>query len=172
MELWDVYDQCMVKQDRTHVRGVPLEEGDYHLIVHVYPVNSKGEILIQKRAANVRTKPNMWAITGGSVLAGEEFLQGAMRELKEEMGIAVDESDIRLLSIMERPNRFRGVWLVRSNVELADLKLQKEEVADAKWATPEEIMKMVEDGEFWHYDYLDWIFNKIQENRKEGWLKA
>ena len=114
----------------------------------------------------------MWAITGGSVLAGEEFLQGAMRELKEEMGIAVDESDIRLLSIMERPNRFRGVWLVRSNVELADLKLQKEEVADAKWATPEEIMKMVEDGEFWHYDYLDWIFKKIQENRKEGWLKA
>lgn len=169
MELWDVYNQCMQKTGRTHVRGVPLKEGDYHLIVHVYPVNSKGEILIQKRAPHVKTKANMWATTGGSVIAGEDFYQGGMRELREELGIEVSEEDVRLISVMERPNRFRAVWLVRTDVDISDLKLQKEEVADAMWATPDRIRQMVKSGEFWHYDYLEWLFRKIEGLRQSGW---
>ncbi len=159
----------MQKTGRTHVRGVPLQEGDYHLIVHVYPVNSKGEILIQKRSPHVKTKPNMWATTGGSVIAGENFYQGGMRELREELGIEVSDEDARLLSIMERPNRFRAIWLVRTDIDITELKLQKEEVADAMWATPDTIRQMVESGEFWHYDYLEWLFRKIEGLRRSGW---
>ena len=48
MEQWDIYDKCFVKTGRTHERGKTLEEGDYHLVVHIYPINSKGQILIQK----------------------------------------------------------------------------------------------------------------------------
>ena len=99
-EFWDVYDQCMQKTGRTHVRGVPLEDGDFHLIVHVYPVNSQGEILIQKRADTVKTKPGVWATTGGSVIAGENFFEGGLRELREELGIVADEKNTRLLAVM------------------------------------------------------------------------
>ena len=127
MEFWDVYDQCMQKTGRTHVRGVPLEEGDYHLIVHVYPVNSQGEILIQKRADTVKTKPGVWATTGGSVIAGENFFEGGLRELREELGIVADEKNTRLLAVMQRPNRFRAVWLVRTDITREELQLQKEE---------------------------------------------
>ncbi len=169
MELWDVYDQCMQKQARTHVRGVPLEEGDYHLIVHVYPVNDRGEILIQKRADTVKTKPGMWATTGGSVIAGETFFQGAMRELQEELGIVADAEHTRLLTIMQRPNRFRGVWLVHTNVTEDDLVLQEEEVADAKWVTPDQIRQMLANGEFWQYDYLEWLFQEIARIQQENW---
>lgn len=169
MELWDVYDQCMQLTGRTHERGVPLQEGEYHLIVHVYPVNNKGEILIQKRAANVRTKPNMWATTGGSVVAGEDMYTGAMRELKEELGIEVEREDARLLSIMERPNRFRSVWMVKTDKEISELSLQKEEVADVKWATADEIRRMIQTGEFWHYDYMEWLFKKIDGIIQDGW---
>lgn len=170
MELWDVYDQCMQKTGQTHVRGVPLEEGEYHLIVHVYPVNSKGQILIQKRADTVKTKPGLWATTGGSVLAGEDFLEGGLRELREELGVEVSTENTRLLSVMQRPNRFRAVWLVRTEIERAELSLQKEEVADAMWATPDQIRAMVQTGEFWRYDYLEWLFQKIETIRQEGWI--
>ncbi|MBQ5561528.1 MAG: NUDIX domain-containing protein [Lachnospiraceae bacterium] len=169
MELWDVYDQCMQKTERTHPRCTPMKDGDYHLIVHVYPINSKGEILIQKRAESVQTKPNIWATTGGSVLAGEDMFSGALRELEEELSIKAEEKDVRLLGVMERPNRFRSVWLVRTDVEIDELTLQKEEVADAKWATPEIIKQMMKDGEFWKYDYMDWLFRKIKEVQEDGW---
>lgn len=171
MELWDVYDQCMKKTNRTHVRGVDMPEGDYHMIVHVYPVNSKGEILIQKRADCVKTKPGIWAITGGSVIAGEDIFTGCLRELQEEVGITAVPEDVRLVSITQKPGRFRSVWIVRSNVELSELTLQEEEVSEVKWATPETIMNMVKTGEFWEYDYLDWIFAKIAELQEEGWIK-
>ena len=170
MEFWDVYDQCMQKTGRTHVRGVPLEEGDYHLIVHVYPVNSQGEILIQKRADTIKTKPGVWATTGGSVIAGENFFEGGLRELREELGIVADEKNTRLLAVMQRPNRFRAVWLVRTDITREELQLQKEEVADAMWATPDKIREMVGTGEFWHYDYLEWLFRKIDKVREEGWV--
>ena len=170
MELWDVYDQCMQKTGRTHVRGEDLPEGDYHLIVHVYPINSKGEILIQKRADTVKTKPGLWATTGGSVVAGEDFFQGCKRELKEELGLMATQENTRLISLTQKPNRFRTVWFVRTEVDASECVLQEEEVADVKWATPDTIRKMIADGEFWHYDYIEWLFEKIEEVRTEGWV--
>lgn len=170
MELWDVYDQYLQKTGRTHVRGEEMPEGDYHLTVHVYPVNHKGEILIQKRADTVKTKPGMWAITGGSVIAGEELFEGCCRELREELGIAPPKEDFSLLSITQKPGRYRCVWIVRSEAKLSELTLQKEEVADVKWATPQMILEMIEKKEFWEYDYLDWIFEKIEQFRESGWI--
>ena len=49
MELWDVYDHCFQKTGRLHERGNPLPSGEYHLVVAVYPVNSQGQVLIQRR---------------------------------------------------------------------------------------------------------------------------
>lgn len=48
MELWDIYDELRCKTGRTHERGNLLPSGDYHLVIHVWIVNDKGEFLIQK----------------------------------------------------------------------------------------------------------------------------
>lgn len=170
MELWDVYDQCMQKTGRTHVRGVDLPEGDYHLIVHIYPINSQGEILIQKRADTVKTKPGLWATTAGSVIAGENFLEGCKRELYEELGIVASEKNIKLIAINQKENRFRAIWLVRTDIEASECVLQEEEVSDAKWASPDQIREMIETGEFWHYDYIEWLFTRIDQVRREVWI--
>ena len=58
----------------------------YHLVVHVWIRNSKGEYLISQRSANRPTYPLMWECVGGSVVKGEDSLQGAIREAKEEVG--------------------------------------------------------------------------------------
>ena len=40
------------------------------------------------------------------------------------------------------------MWFVKQDFDIAKLKLQKEEVCAAKWATFEEIKEMIEKGEF------------------------
>ena len=99
------------------------------------------------------------------------FFDGCKRELKEELGLTATEENTRLVAMMQKPNRFRAVWLVRTEASLSDLSLQKEEVADAKWATPEMIRELVKTGEFWEYDYLDWLFEKIDQVRSENWVQ-
>lgn len=47
MELWDLYDIDRRKTGETHVRGVDVPEGRYHMVVHVVIFNSRGEMLIQ-----------------------------------------------------------------------------------------------------------------------------
>ena len=167
MELWDIYDDCFQKTGRTHVRGEELAKGDNHLVVHIYPINSKGQLLIQKRAKNVKVKPGMWAATGGSVIAGEELWDGAKRELKEEVGLTATRENTELFSIIKRRDRFTSIWFIHTDAPIEEIKLQEEEVEDAKWASIEEIYQMMEEGLFWHYDYFDWM---VQMLKSKGYI--
>jgi len=51
-ELWDVYDEHRNSTGRLHRRGDPLPEGEYHLVVYVWMLNSRGEFLLTKRSPN------------------------------------------------------------------------------------------------------------------------
>ena len=51
-ELWDVYDENRVKKPYTHVRGVPLDEGDWHLVVETWVVTQDNRVLLTLRDPN------------------------------------------------------------------------------------------------------------------------
>jgi isopentenyldiphosphate isomerase len=162
MELWDVYDENREKTGRTHERGIPMKEGDYHMVIHVWIVNDSGEILIQKRQPWKEGWPNMWdGSAAGSAVVGDSSVDAAMRETKEELGIDLDISKGEKLFSVKFSSGFDDIWLVRQNVDIGDLKLQYEEVADAKWASETEIKQMVFKGDFIAYDYLDKLFEMI-----------
>ena len=86
-EIWDLYDENRELLGKDHVRGEQLPIDGYHLVVHVWIRNSKGEYLIAQRSANRQTYPLMWECVDGSVIKGEDSLQGALREVKEEVGV-------------------------------------------------------------------------------------
>lgn len=50
-----------------------------------------------------------------------------------------------------RRNSFTDIWVLRRDVELSSLRLQTEEVAQAKWVTRTELMDMVARRTFHHY---------------------
>ena len=92
MELWDVYSAEGRLTGRTVVRGGnTLRAGEYHLVVHIWPLNDYGSILIQKRTKTKKLMPGMWAATGGAAMAGETSERAARRELGEELGIIAKE---------------------------------------------------------------------------------
>ncbi|MDF2536638.1 MAG: hypothetical protein K0R18_2800 [Bacillales bacterium] len=147
MEVWDVYDKDRRLTGRTHIRGEKMIFGDYHLVVDIWIRNSKGQYLISKRHLD---KPFglLWECTGGSALVGDSSLDAAIREVKEELGISLSPEKGKLVRTVIVSDYFRDSWLFDAEIDLSDLKLQAEEVIDAKWASYEEIKKMIENVKF------------------------
>lgn len=64
VEIWDLYDAQGEKTGKTMIRGEAIPVGFYHIGVHIWPMNDKGELLIQRRSMGVQWKPGIWAVTG------------------------------------------------------------------------------------------------------------
>lgn len=166
MELWDILTAEGKPTGRTMVRGgTTIRSGEYHLVVHIWPLNDYGSILIQKRTKTKRLMPGVWAATGGAAIAGETSVKAAARELGEELGIVVKPEDLRLVKRIKRKNSFIDMWTVRTNVRVPELRLQKSEVAEAKWVNKATLMSMVESGEFHDYgkDYFNLVCGLVDE---------
>lgn len=152
-ELWDVYDENRNLTGRVHRRGDPMKEGDYHLVVHVWMMNSEGEFLLTKRSPN-KGFPNMWESTGGSALAGDDSLTAAFREVREETGLSLDPQKGKLVLTFRISDYFRDVWLFRQDFDLQDVVLQPEETVDKMYGDRDKILELAERGEFVPYGYL------------------
>lgn len=135
MELWDLLDENGVPLGRTHVRGEALPPNTYHRTVDIYTVNSRGELLVTLRAPGKETYPNLWEITGGSAVAGEDSLTAAKRELHEETGIVAADGEIVFLITNRGRTTVRDVYLVRKDIAITDLTMQEGETVAAKWVT-------------------------------------
>ena len=152
LEIWDIYDAVRVKTGQTKARGSLLEQGEYHLVVHVCIFNSKGEMLIQQRQPFKNSWPNMWDITvGGAAVSGDSSQVAAERELFEEIGYRVDFDGIRPQLSVNFDEGFDDYYLVERDLEIDILKLQDEEVKQVKWASEDEIIAMMNKGEFIPY---------------------
>lgn len=97
MELWDLYNERWELTGRDHIRGEEIPQGYYHLVVHIWIRNSKGEYLISQRSADRPTFPLIWECVGGSVTKGEDSLTGALRETQEEVGLTLSPEDGKLV---------------------------------------------------------------------------
>lgn len=146
-------DENRRKTGRLVERGNPdslLGPGEYHLVVFAIIRNSEGNFLISKRTPN-KTFPNMWEITGGSAITGDDSEMAVLREIKEEVGLTVDPANgILLDSVRVDDDRsyFADVWLFTHDVNMEEVICQPEEVSEAKIASKEEILTMIEEGTF------------------------
>ena len=96
MELWDLYNENR-EIIGEHIRGKKLPASTFHLVVHVWIKNPKGKYLISQRSKNRPTHPLKWECVGGAVLKGENSLQCALREVKEEVGIDLTNCKRKML---------------------------------------------------------------------------
>lgn len=149
MEILDLYDNKKRKLGKTMVReNNEPEEGEFKLSSHIWIMNSNGEFLIQKRSAARKSHPNKWAFTGGAVDTNETSYDGAIREVKEELGLELEFDNVEFLLGFKRERDFVDVWLAKIDVPIENIKLQEEEVSESKWVTLEELDNIIKNNEF------------------------
>lgn len=127
----------------------------YHKPVWIWIINSNNEILVQKRAANKKNHPNKWDMpSAGHVIAGETPIQGAIRETFEELGIKTKESDYKFICeyIQDKSFEIAQVYLLKINLDISKLNLQKDEVSEVKWFSYEEFKNLLYSNEFVPFD--------------------
>lgn len=105
----------------------------------------------------------MWTTTGGHPTSGQTSLKGIVTEIKEELGIDVEENNLKLFKTIKTEDDFVDIYYLKMDVELENIKTQEEEVGSIKWASIEEINNMIKNDmflpphiEFFHYllEYL------------------
>lgn len=151
MELWDVYDINRKATGRVIDRhsNEKLKEGEYHLVVEAIIINSRGEILLNKRSKFKNKYPNMWESTGGSSIKGENSLQSILREIREEIGIIFNETDAIFYKTLRDDNAkdFKDIWLFKKDLTIKELDYTDGEVVDSKWVNIDEFEKMIKNEE-------------------------
>lgn len=147
MEKRDLYDKNKNLVGKTIYKDEKIPEGYYIMVVLTMIRNSKGEYLIQKRS---QEKDGMYGATGGHPKTGETGLEGAITEIKEEIGLDVDKSEMKLLfeERVDKEQVFFELYFLERDFEIEELTLQKEEVEFAEWMTLEKIENIIQSGKF------------------------
>ena len=165
-EFWDVYSfdnqQLLLKTGEVVSRDAPFPSNGYHLVVQAWIRNSQGEYLISQRSKE-KGHAFHWEMTGGGVQAGENSLQAACREVKEELGVLLppEKGHFCFQGISQAKSRkdVVQVWLFdQIDIDVNSLTLQEEEVSSAMWASKNVIYAMRETN-LWmpwkNFDYID-----------------
>ena len=172
MEYWEVLDgegkttgEIMEKYDKK-----VFERGFYHLGADVWIINSDNKILIQKRSQLKRLEPNVWAMTGGSVILGENSLDTIVREAKEELNIDIYKANLKLITKFRTGNVWIDTYILKCDYDISKMKFQEDEVSDAKWATWKEIDDLVKNEQFikHRWEFVNkFLKEEIEKNEQE-----
>lgn len=148
MEIWDILDGDGKPTGKTMIKGETIPEGQYHLGADIWIINSENKILIQKRSPQKVLCPNVWAMTGGSVINGESSRQTIERETMEELGIKLNTEKAQLLKRIKSDDVWIDTYFIKQDIDLRKIKMQEDEVCDIKWATYDEIEQIFQEGKF------------------------
>lgn len=159
MEWLDIVDENGIPTGKTVARGDAHRDGIRHRTSHVWILRKhRGtlQVLLQKRSRNKDSYPGCYDISSaGHIPAGDGFLESALRELKEELGVTATADELiacgrRQFQFCEtfhgrkfRDNQVSNVYALWRDLEDAEFTIQKSEVESVLWMNWEQCMDMV-----------------------------
>ncbi len=169
MELLDIYDNDGNVTGRTIVRGdknVFLNENEHIALAVIFIENDNGEFLIQKTS---KEKGGEFSSTGGHVSSGETPLIAIKREVKEEIGINVDDDQIEEYGFLSYDKPLRYIFYLKKNIGLSDVVVQKEEVEYVKYMTVSEIVELINTNQMLKSHGI--MFQELMKNKSKIKIK-
>lgn len=143
MEIRDLYDINRNLIGKTIKKDDKIPDNTYIMMVVIFIQNNNNEFLIQKRSLD---KGGKWATTGGHPKSGESSLQGIITEVKEELGIKINNPI--LFKQANGKNTICDLYYIKDDIDITKITIQKEEVENIKWASIDEINNLMNNGEF------------------------
>ncbi len=157
-EYLDLVDENNKLTGKNELRSVIHSTGLWHRTVHIYIFKEvEGEIyfLVHLRAKDKDLKPNCWDTRfGGHIKSGESVEEGINNELREELGLELEKSNLIEGKIYKRdhnPNReFTHSFYHRFNGDISTLKFNDGEVQEIKWMKASDVIdSMNKQPEIW-----------------------
>ena len=153
-ELIDVLNEDGTKTGKVVTRKEVHEKGLWHRIVVIAIIDKEGHILMQQRAKAKETNPEKWDVSvAGHVSAGQTSIEAAIREVKEEIGIDLEEKDLQYMLTYQKgrkvkehfyANHIFDFYLVKTEViDASKIKIQQSEVEQVKLCNLEEVQNML-----------------------------
>lgn len=132
-EWFDVVDDT----DRVVSRALRAEvhrRGLLHRAVHVLVCNRAGQVFLQKRSMKKDSAPGAWdSSASGHVDSGEDYDPCALRELREELGVAAVAPVVRLFKLDAcADTSAEFVWVYRTQHE-GPFTLHPDEIERGDW---------------------------------------
>lgn len=142
-ELWDAYDNTFNKiKGMTLVRGESIPDGVYHLVCDIVVKHTDGSYLLMQRDFQ-KAYGGMWELTaGGSALQGEDPLECASRELKEETGLMAANLEEIGRVVHDVRHSLYVEYLCVTDCHKDSIVLQEGETVDYKWVDRSTLLKM------------------------------
>ena len=125
----------------SSVESVPRE---FRVVVVPLIQNDQGEYLICKMPGDRGVFPGKWGLPGGGIEKGERMEEALMREVREELGIAVTDVKPLFFKDGEFTKCFAGgkrrpvymIFLIFSCLCISDTLKLNEEFCDYAWVAP------------------------------------
>jgi len=134
----DILDEHGKPTGKSCLKSEAHQKGLLHPTVHVWLYTIDGRILIQQRGKNKATHPLLWDVSvAGHVSAGENVVAAAIREVREEIGLTINETDLKSLGTFKAVHKIsedfidaelHHIYLCQLKSPLDQLVKQKNEV--------------------------------------------
>ncbi|MFR7717554.1 MAG: NUDIX domain-containing protein [Lachnospiraceae bacterium] len=169
MELFDVCDETGAVTGKVTERSVAHTAGLMHRTAHIWVVREQSaaesegcyELLMQKRSLRKNSFPGCYDVSSaGHIKAGDDYLESALRELSEELGIVAAPQELEYVGRFDsgdilaefdgrsfHDREISAVYVYRKPVDAAALKLQEEEVDAVKWMPYETVLQAARSGD-------------------------
>lgn len=154
MEIFDIVDEYGNPTGETVERSKAHAEGLRHRTAHIWiarQLKERYQVLLQKRALTKDSFPGRYDTSAaGHIQAGDEPLESALRELKEELGIAATKDQLEFAGTFRinyekefhgklfKDNEIAFVYVYLAPVDIKDITVQKEELDCVEWFDLEE----------------------------------
>lgn len=171
MELFDIRTPEGQVTGRVKEREQVHRDGDIHGTSHVWLVRRKPsgwEVLLQKRSEEKDSFPGCYDISSaGHLPAGSDFLESALRELKEELGVEAEPEEMEFVGMHDAvvQTAFHGkpwnnhelsaIYVLYRDLEPEQFTIQKSELSAVLWANYKECLDNLGNPDFKHCIFED-----------------
>lgn len=152
-EYFDVLDENGNKTGEIKLRSEVHRDSNWHKSVHIWILNDNGDVLLQRRCPTKDSNPNMLDIScAGHLSAGDESLDAAIREIKEELNLDIGKEELQFIKTIKKSskytesfinNEFSDMYILRTNKEITDMRYQEEEITEIFFVSYKKFKEMV-----------------------------
>ena len=177
-EYIDIVTELGKPTGKTALKSEAHKNGWYHNTIHLWLYNSKGEILLQQRSRKKVIHPLLWDVSAaGHIDAGETFIEAALRETEEEIGLKLSAENLQKIGTFLhetdygaiQDNEFHQVFISELKVDINELKPQEDEVEDLKLVSIKEFDTLLSQSATNHHfiptntSYYRFVVERIKE---------